>query len=82
MLLRRLGLHFIGGVCNGSSSILRVDASTATGSVGTVTATGQIASATAPNASFAEIAYFNSALTDAQLQAIRTGLKTIYPTLP
>lgn len=76
------GLHFIGGVCNGSSSILRVDSATATGSVGTVTATGQIATATAPNAAFAEIAYFNSALTDAQLQAIRTGLKTIYPTLP
>lgn len=76
------GLHFLAAVVDGAESIMRVDSHVATGDPGTPGATTQLATATAPGAAFAEIAVFDSVLTDAQLETIRAGLRRTYPTLP
>lgn len=76
------GWHFVACVINGANSICRLDSATATGDPGVQTTTTTLATAGGPSFSFAEIAHFNSALTDAQLQSIRTELKKVYTTLP
>lgn len=76
------GLHFIAAVINGASSICRYDSYVATGDPGVQTTSTQLAMASGCSSAFAEIAYFNTALSDAQLQAIRTDLKKVYLTLP
>lgn len=78
------GWHFIGFVRNGASSIMRFDSTVVTGDPGTPTASNQIATSPSCAQSLSHLSVFSgTALTDAQLQAIRTGFKGgQYPGLP